>query len=168
LHQDKRPSEQNQQTKPRKVKLMKKPTSLKKGGFSLVELLVVIAVIAIIAAIAIPNIANITGSAEQSAAQRSAQNLASVYSAAVAAGATQAQLGNTIEDVINSLSTGVTVQVGTQTMGPFRVDAFPPAGDARTRALAYLRFTSGSGTDPGVLVYDPEGSSSSSDSSDDD
>jgi prepilin-type N-terminal cleavage/methylation domain-containing protein len=168
LLQDKRPSEQNQQTKRRKVKLMKKPTSLKKGGFSLVELLVVIAVIAIIAAIAIPNIANITGSAEQSAAQRSAQNLASVYSAAVAAGATQADLGNTIEAVVTNLTTGVTVQVGTQTMGPFRVDAFPPAGDARTRALAYLTFTPGTGTNPGVLVYNPEGSSSSSDSSDND
>jgi type IV pilus assembly protein PilA len=140
---------------------MKKPTSLKKGGFSLVELLVVIAVIAIIAAIAIPNIANITGSAGESADRRNAQNIASVYSAAVAAGATQAELGNDIEEVINRLTNGFTVTTGGQTFGPFRVDGLN--ADARTRARAYLNFTSGTGTNPGVLVYDPEGNSSSSD-----
>jgi type IV pilus assembly protein PilA len=153
LQQDKRPSEQNQQTKLRKVKLMKKPTSLKKGGFSLVELLVVIAVIAIIAAIAIPNIANITGSAGESADRRNAQNIASVYSAAVAAGATQTQLGNTIDAVVTNLTNGFTVTTGGQSFGPFRVDGLD-AG-SRSRALAYLTFTPGSGNEPGVLVYNP-------------
>jgi type IV pilus assembly protein PilA len=132
---------------------MKKPTSLKKGGFSLVELLVVIAVIAIIAAIAIPNIANITGSAGESADRRNAQNIASVYSAAVAAGATQTQLGNTIDDVVTTLTSGITVTTGGQTFGPFRVDGLN--ADAQARALSYLTFTPGSGNEPGVLVYNP-------------
>jgi type IV pilus assembly protein PilA len=61
-----------------------------RAGFSLIELLVVIAVIGIIAAIAIPNIAGITGSANTARDKRNAQQLASVYSAAVAAGHTPA------------------------------------------------------------------------------
>lgn len=64
------------------------------AGFSLIELLVVIAVIGIIAAIAIPNIGNLTGGAEIAKNQRNAQNLASVFSAARAAGNT-----NSIADV---------------------------------------------------------------------
>jgi type IV pilus assembly protein PilA len=68
-------------------KLRRKNT---RKGFSLVELLVVIAVIGIIAAIAIPNIAGITGSAGTARDKRNAQQLASVYSAAVAAGHTPA------------------------------------------------------------------------------
>jgi prepilin-type N-terminal cleavage/methylation domain-containing protein len=58
-----------------------------RAGFSLVELLIVIAVIGIIAAIAIPSISGINDAATKSKAQRNAQNIASVYSAAVAAGA---------------------------------------------------------------------------------
>jgi type IV pilus assembly protein PilA len=106
---------------------MKKPTSLKAGGFSLVELLVVIAVIAIIAAIAIPNIANITGSATETAAQRNAQNLASVYAAAVAAGwaadnGTPALDGDRDVNIASLTSeTGVVVTQGGQDL-EFRVD----------------------------------------------
>jgi prepilin-type N-terminal cleavage/methylation domain-containing protein len=57
------------------------------AGFSLVEMLVVIAVIGVIAAIAIPNIGNINDAARRTTAQRNAQSCASVYSAAIAAGA---------------------------------------------------------------------------------
>ncbi len=65
-------------------------TTLKKNvkaGFSLVEMLVVIAVIGIIAAIAVPTIGSITSQANENKAKRNAQNLASVYSSAIAAGA---------------------------------------------------------------------------------
>jgi prepilin-type N-terminal cleavage/methylation domain-containing protein len=58
-----------------------------RAGFSLVELLIVIAVIGIIAAIAIPSISGINDAAKKAKAQRNAQNLASTYAAAVAAGA---------------------------------------------------------------------------------
>jgi type IV pilus assembly protein PilA len=50
-------------------------------------MLVVIAVIGIIAAIAVPTIGSITSQANTNKAKRNAQNLASVYSSAIAAGA---------------------------------------------------------------------------------
>ena len=57
-----------------------------RSGFSLVEMLVVIAVIGIIAAIAVPNIGKINDAAKDAKKRRNAQNIASVYAAAQAAG----------------------------------------------------------------------------------
>jgi type IV pilus assembly protein PilA len=76
-----------------------------KGGFSLVELLVVIAVIGIMAAIAIPMISNINANATTAKNKRNAQNIASVYGAAAAAGA--AISTNTLGTAINSLQAGI-------------------------------------------------------------
>ena len=67
-------------------KLVKKVTKAL-AGFSLVEMLVVIAVIGVITAIAVPAISSITSEAETAKVQRNAQNIASVYNSAVAAGA---------------------------------------------------------------------------------
>lgn len=87
-------------------------------GFSLVELLVVIAVIAIIAAIAIPNIAGITGAANTAKAQRNAQNLASTYNAAIAAGYAGT---NSLAGAITAVTNGIEVVIG-NTTNYFKVD----------------------------------------------
>ncbi|MAS93025.1 MAG: hypothetical protein CMO55_07485 [Verrucomicrobiales bacterium] len=74
-----------------------------KGGFSLVEMLVVIAVIGIIAAIAVPNISKINDSAKDAAARRNAQNIASVYASANAAGHS---FGTDVDGIIAAIRTG--------------------------------------------------------------
>ena len=104
---------------------MKKPTSRLsfQSAFSLVELLVVIAVIAVIAAIAIPNIAGITQQAAKSSGKRNAQNLASVSTAAVAAGYTNIASG--LDTAIQALTNGISVTNNGQVMGPFKVDGLP-------------------------------------------
>lgn len=56
------------------------------SAFSLVEMLVVIAVIGIIAAIAVPNIGRINDAAKDATWRRNAQNIASVFASAQAAG----------------------------------------------------------------------------------
>lgn len=124
---------------------MKKPSlkSSLQGGFSLVELLVVIAVIAIIAAIAIPNIAGITGAANTAKAQRNAQNLASTYNAAIAAGYTGAA-GRS--EAIAAITNGIEVRIG-NTTNYFKVDGL--TAPEVTEAESYLNFNSTNKT----LVY---------------
>lgn len=84
-----------------------KVNASRKGGFSLVEMLVVIAIIGIIAAIAIPNIGSLNDSARNAAAKRNAQNIASVLNAAVAAGADLGTI-STASDLVDKAVTGVT------------------------------------------------------------
>lgn len=69
------------------MKNLSVPTN-RRGGFSLVELLVVIAVIGVIAAIAIPQLSNIGSSAKTAVNQRNAQSIVSTYLNGAAAGAT--------------------------------------------------------------------------------
>src|SRR5210317_2020163 len=85
-------------------------TTLKKNvkaGFSLVEMLVVIAVIGIIAAIAVPTIGSITAQANENKAKRNAQNLASVYSSAIAAGSTECEGLTTAAAIVAEVVAGV-------------------------------------------------------------
>ncbi len=98
------------------VKLNLKKTA--KAGFSLVEMLVVIAIIGIIAAIAIPNIGSINQAATDASIDRNAQNCASVWNAAVAAGFDGTSAADAAAAV--TLLEGTTV-VGT---GPFSSNTF--------------------------------------------
>lgn len=81
-------------------------------------MLVVIAIIGIIAAIAIPNIGSINNAATEAAVDRNAQNCASVWNAAVAAGFVPTA-GTTSAQAVTLLE-GTTI-VGT---GPFAGNTF--------------------------------------------
>ena len=111
-----------------------------KAGFSLVEMLVVIAVIGIIAAIAVPTIGNITKQANISKAKRNAQNLASVYSSAVAAGASFASSDE--DGIVGELVTGVYGGAeGGFDSTLFRVPNM--STDEQTDAKGYLEYADG-------------------------
>lgn len=84
-------------------------TKVTKAGFSLVEMLVVIAVIGIIAAIAVPNIGRINDSAKDATYRRNAQNIASVFASAQAAGLDFSSTSTDEADVIAATIAGDTV-----------------------------------------------------------
>lgn len=123
----------------------------KNSGFSLVEMLVVIAVIGIIAAIAVPNIGRINDAATDSKDMRNAQNVASVYAAAQAAGLdfNDASHGAGVEaDTIQWVVDGDTVN---EAGNPFDGTFFGVPGlaaDDVSGADAYLSLSNG------VLQYD--------------
>ena len=123
-------------------------SSKNESGFSLVELLVVIAVIGMIAAIAIPQISKITDKAETASDQRNAQNVVSLYGAALAAGATfdDSSLGTVIAD----LETG---QNGTGVFADSGFKISPLDAVIQPRVEGYITFD---GTpDPATLTYNP-------------
>jgi prepilin-type N-terminal cleavage/methylation domain-containing protein len=134
----------NQQTHTMKVQVKR----IAKKGFSLVELLVVIAVIGIMAAIAIPQISNINKNSQIAKDKRNAQNIASVYTAALAAGAAVNQ--DTLATAITDLAGGIN---GT---GQFSTTSFKTSVSA-TEAGYADDFLSLAG---GVITYNPDATSS--------
>ena len=113
-------------------------TTLKKNvkaGFSLVEMLVVIAVIGIIAAIAVPTIGSITSQANTNKAKRNAQNLASVYSSAIAAGATDFTADAAASTIVTKLIAGVN---GADSFSTTNFQVPNMSTDEQTNALVYL------------------------------
>src|SRR5687768_13946177 len=124
----------------------------KKKGFSLVELLVVIAVIGVIAAIAIPAMSNIFGNSENAKVKRNAQNIASAYSAARAAGASfngGAGPAGSKETAASDLNTGINGQ------GVFTSSRFQVKLDAAEQTKALTKLTYDNAND--ILTYDGTG-----------
>ena len=131
-------------------------TTLKKNvkaGFSLVEMLVVIAVIGIIAAIAVPTIGSITSQANTNKAKRNAQNLASVYSSAIAAGATNFTGDATAGAIVDKLVAGVTGQDSFETTN-FQVPNL--SAEEKTKCLVYLQIATAVAPDQPQLNYSSE------------
>lgn len=79
-------------------------------AFSLVELMVVIAVIGVIAAIGLPMIGPIVYSADAVKNRRNAQNIASMYNSAVAAGMTNS--ANSTLAAVELIAAGVSISPG--------------------------------------------------------
>lgn len=112
-------------------------------AFSLVEMLVVIAVIGIIAAIAVPNIGRINDSAKEATARRNAQNVASVFASAQAAGLNFAAASTTPSDIVAAIVLGAKVTE----KGPFENTWFGVPGLTsadQTAALTYLSYDANS------------------------
>ena len=111
----------------------------KKKGFSLVELLVVIAVIGVIAAIAIPAMSGIFGSSQAAKAKRNAQNIASVYASAVAAGAS---VKPTVTGAPGVDAISLKLKSGAQGAGPFISSYFKLSmdDDELDKAKTYLSY----------------------------
>lgn len=119
------------------------PVKSLKAGFSLVEMLVVIAVIGIIAAIAVPNIGRINDSAKEAVARRNAQNIASVFASAQAAGLNFAASSTTPANIATAVVTGAKVTE----KGPFENTWFGVPGLTaadQTAALKYLAYDAAS------------------------
>ncbi len=123
---------------------------LAKAGFSLVEMLVVIAVIGVIAAIAIPNIGNVNDAAKEATARRNAQSLASVVSAAIAAGYTPT--GGSESGIYNEFAAGVKPTTGAFKDKQFKVPNLPTDSADKARVTAYLTWDSSNK----VLLYNSD------------
>ncbi len=121
-----------------------------RNAFSLIELLVVIAIIGIIAAIAIPNIGGLTAGAKTAKNQRNAQTLASVFSAARAAGNDDSF--DTVAAIGTALTTtpGITAGTGANQSSFYVPNLVDPD---LTKAEGYLTI-SGTGK-TSQLLYNP-------------
>jgi prepilin-type N-terminal cleavage/methylation domain-containing protein len=118
--------------------------SQRRGGFSLVELLVVIVVIGIMASIAIPAISGVYERSVNAKSRRNAQNISALYAALRAAGATvvNPDAATIAAAISNEATNGISGLAGTIFAGS---KFYVPMVDAeRDLAAAKLVYVAGS------------------------
>ncbi len=125
----------------------------KRNGFSLVEMLITIAVIGVIAAIAVPSISSVRKNAQASKDKRNAQELASIFEAASAAGVNFS--GGDEHAVVASIAAGVIADEGLMKGSYYGLKGLTEA--ERYRAVKYLDFKDG------ILIYTGDASDKSLD-----
>ncbi len=124
-------------------------------GFSIVEDLIVVAVIGIITAIASPTIGNINATAGVATAQSNAQNIVSVFSAGISAGAPSFISCTTVRQAQDAVGAG-DHGAGSMSTTLFQVSGITESSDdakpVEQRSGYYLTWGSN-----GILIYDESG-----------
>jgi prepilin-type N-terminal cleavage/methylation domain-containing protein len=119
-------------------------------GFTLIEMLMTIAIIGFIASIAVPNLSSLhSGEVKETRHRRNAQEIASVFVTAQAAGLNFAVPGS-LEQTVRNIAEG-----GSPSEGPFRAKIYAVKGLLEEDITGVQRYLTLSGE---VLSYNSRGS----------
>jgi prepilin-type N-terminal cleavage/methylation domain-containing protein len=125
------------------------PSTSRRSGFSLFEVLIVVSVLVILLTLALPAFSS-TQATEEVTHQRNAQTICSLAMAANAAGAAISSGTSEVSEILKRLSDGVTVTRGPLAGRIIKVPAMSPY--LLSGASQYISLSQ-----DGELVYDPKG-----------
>ena len=101
-------------------------SSVRRSGFSLVEVLTAIAILGVITGMVVPLISSANTAARTSTARRNAQTVSSTFSVARSAGVNQWNSNSTPPQIVHDLTVGVTPSDGPFAGRVFVVPNLPP------------------------------------------